>query len=87
MVQPPSRPNPPPLHLPASAPLQQELTSFIKKKNPQSKRHGEKPVFDRNLGSSQNGLKSGDIQPEEGHDEGEQDGREEVVIPGVLVEE
>lgn len=44
-------------------------------------------MLDGDLSGCQDGLQGGDIQPEEGHDEGEQHGGEEVVILRLLVEE
>ena len=44
-------------------------------------------MLDRHRRGPKHGLQRRDIQPEEGHDQRKQHGREQVVVPGGLVEQ
>lgn len=66
---------------------QEELPRLIQKQNEEAEGKGEKPILHRDRSRPNDRLKLGDVGPENRHTEREQHGREELQVPGLLVED
>lgn len=62
-------------------------SQLINHNDKQAKRKRQEPVLDGHGGRAEDVLYGGNVQPDDGHAEREQDGREEVPVGRVLVEQ
>ena len=63
------------------------LPTFIDQQDPHSKGHGHEPVLNWNRSGTENWLKSGNVEPEERHDERKENGGEKPDVLRAFVEE